>query len=99
MKRIRSMNFATIFTIIVIALVTIFAELSEGFKNILKSITGHHWITKSLLAFVLFFGIYFIFKKSDKDLDVLAESWKLIWITLLASLVLFGFFSWHYFAK
>ena len=92
MKRIRSMSFATIATVVVTTIVTIAAELSEGFKNALKAVTGHHWITKSVLAFVLFFAVYLFVKKSDDGVDALAESWKVIWITLLASLILFGFF-------
>ncbi len=96
MKRIRSMSFATSITVIAITLVTVFAELSEGFKNVLKAITGHHWITKSLLSVIIFFGVYFFVKRSDDKVDALAESWKVIWITLLASLVLFGFFLWEF---
>lgn len=96
MKRIRSMSFATIVTIIAITLITIVAEFSEGFKNALKAVTGHHWITKSALAFVLFFAVYFFVKKSDDKVDALAESWHVIWVTLLASLVLFVFYLWHF---
>jgi len=96
MKRIRSMSFATIVTVVAITIITIIAELSEGFKNFLKAITGHHWITKSVLAFVLFFAVYLFIKKSDDKVDALAESWRVIWITLLASLILFGFFLWEF---
>ena len=96
MKRIRSMSFATIVTIIFVTVVTIAAEFSEVFKNFLKSITGHHWITKSVMAFVLFFAVYLFVKKSDDKVDALTESWHIIWITLLASLVLFGFFLWEF---
>ena len=96
MKRIRSMSFATIATVVVTTIVTIAAELSEGFKNALKAVTGHHWITKSVLAFVLFFAVYLFIKKSDDKVDALAESWRVIWITLLASLILFGFFLWEF---
>ena len=96
MKRIRSMSFATIVTVVAITIITIIAELSEGFRSSLKSVTGHHWITKSVIAFILFFGVYLFVKRSDDKIDVLAESWKVIWITLLASLVLFGFYLWHF---
>ncbi len=96
MKKIKSMSFATIFVITFVTAITIFAELSEGFKNILKSITGHHWITKSVFSFILFFGIYFFSKFSDEKIDILKEVRKIIRITLLCSLALFFFFLWHY---
>ena len=96
MKRIRSMSFATIITVIAVTVITVIAELSEGFKSSLKALTGHHWITKSLLSVIIFFGVYLFVKRSDDKVDVLAESWKIIWITLLASLVLFGFYLWHF---
>ena len=96
MKRIRSMSFATIVTVATITIITIIAELSEGFKNALKSVTGHHWITKSVIAFILFFGVYIFVKRSDDKIKPLQEAWTIIWITLLASLILFGFYLWHF---
>ncbi len=96
MKKIKSMGFATTFVIVFITAITLFAELFEGFKNILKSITGHHWITKSVFSFVLFFGIYFFSKFSDEKIDILKEVRKIVWSVLLCSLALFFFFLWHY---
>ncbi len=96
MNKIRSIGFATIFTIVCVTAITLYAELSESFKNILKSITGHHWITKSIFSVVLFFGIYFFSKISDEKIDILREVKKIIWITLFCSLALFFFFLWHY---
>ena len=97
MIRVRSMIFSVIVTTIVITLVTIFAELSSGFKEILKSISGHHWTTKSWLSIILFFGIYFFVKLSDKNLDISKETKKVILTILISIFVLFAFFVWHYF--
>ncbi len=96
MNKIKSMGFATIFTIVFVTAITLYAEVSESFKNILKSITGHHWITKSLFSVIMFFGIYFFSKLSDEKVDILKEVRKIIWTTLLCSLALFFFFLWHY---
>jgi hypothetical protein len=96
MNRINSVSVATIFTIILTTIVTIYAEFSEGFKTFLKSLTGHHWITKSVFSVVVFFAFYLFIKKSDKKIDILREVWKVILVTLLCSLVLFFFFVWHY---
>ncbi|MSS74129.1 hypothetical protein EXS72_00610 [Candidatus Pacearchaeota archaeon] len=97
MTRVRSMNLALIVTTIVVTLVTIFAELLSGFKDFLKSISGHHWTTKSWLSIILFFGIYFFVKLSDKNLDIQKETKKVILVILISMLLLFAFFIWHYF--
>lgn len=51
---------SAILTIILVVLVTILAEIYIPFKSWLASLTGHHWITKSLLtaSFVVFFVIF-----------------------------------------
>lgn len=94
MKRIRSMSLALILTVVFISAVTIAGELSEGVKNILKALTGHHWITKSLLSLILFFGTYIFVKKSDDKIDILRESKRIFWVIILACAILFGFFLW-----
>jgi hypothetical protein len=98
MKNIKSMSIATSVTIIAVAVLTIWAELNHGFKDFLKSLTGHHWVTKSVFSIVLFFGLYFLLQKTDEDLDVLKEVVVVIWVTAVASLAIFGFYLWHFFA-
>ncbi len=98
MKRIKSMGFSTVFVVFFLTFITIYAELSEGFKNILKSLSGHHWITKSIISFVLFFLVYFFTNRSDEKINPLHESWRIIWVTLLCSLIILGFFIWHFLA-
>ena len=96
MKRIRSMSFATIVTVATITIITIIAELSEGFKNALKSVTGHHWITKSVFSIIFFFSLYFLLVRTDDNLDVLKEVKMIVWVTMISSLIIIGFFAWHF---
>jgi uncharacterized membrane protein len=96
MKNITSLNRATIVTIISIVILTIWAELSVGFKNLLTSMTGHHWTTKSLLAIAIFFLVYILGKKS-KDQDIQKTAINTLTVTILGSLVIFLFYVYEFF--
>lgn len=97
MMRVKSMSLSVIITILFVTLVTIFGELCAPLKDFLKLLTGHHWITKSVLSVMLFFGSYFFIRCSEKELDVLKEAKKVILFTILGIILLFAFFVWHYF--
>lgn len=96
MRNITSLNRATIVTIISIVILTIWAELSAGFKNLLASMTGHHWTTKSLLAIAIFFFVY-ILSKSSKEQDVQKMAIKTLTVTILGSIAIFLFYIYEYF--
>ena len=83
-------------TIWLIAGLTIASELSEPFKTLLASFTGHHWTAKSLIAVVAFFILYGIFRKSKESKNLVADTLLLCLSVVLAGLVIFGFFSWHF---
>lgn len=96
MKNIKSMSISTIAVIIAITIITLYGELSSTFKDFLKNITGHHWTSKSIISIIIFFGLYFFLVKSDDDLDVFKEACIVSIITILASLIIFGFYLWHF---
>ncbi len=98
MNRAKSMSMSTMVTISFVTLITVFAELSVGLKDFLKSSTGHHWITKSVSSFVIFFVFYYFCNCNEKNVDVLKEVKKVIIYAILGILILFGFFTWHYFS-
>ncbi len=98
MIRVKSMSWATKITIAFVTIVTIVAEMVAPFKDFLKSLTGHHWITKSVSSFVLFFVLYYFCRCNEKDVDVLKEVKKVIIYTILGILALSAFFTWHYFS-
>ena len=84
------------FTAILVMLMTIFSEMNSGFKGFLKGLTGHHWVTKSVITFVFFFGVYFLLKNSKNNLKIsdLKSSFVMIKISMFA---IFFFYLWHYF--
>ena len=93
---IKSLSISTISTITATVLITIVGEFSEPFKNFLKLITGHHWVTKSISMFILFFAIYFLLYRTDDNLDVWKESLIVGIVALIGVVALTGFFFIHY---
>lgn len=83
-------------TIWLIAGMTIGSELSAEFKSFLASLTGHHWTAKSLIALIAFFVLYGLFRKFKESRNLVADTIVLCASTVLAGLVIFGFFSWHF---
>jgi len=99
MKNIKAASTSTIVVIIVTVIITILGELSKTFKDFLTSVSGHHWVTKSLVAIVLFLVLSFIFSKSFKDeVDVWKEVKLVSLITILGIILILGFYAWHFFA-
>lgn len=85
--------------ITLVVILTIGGELFTTLKGFLKALSGHHWISKSLLmALVYLIGtglIYLIVPQVDpkrlrRSLDYL------IWISIIAVGAVFLFFLWHY---
>ena len=66
--------------------------------SISTGITGHHWTTKGVISFILFFGLYFLLVRTDDDLDVMKEVNFITILTIIATIILFGFYVWHFFA-
>src|SRR3989338_6929803 len=97
MTNIKALSLSTILTIILTVILTILGEISKSFKDTLAGITGHHWVTKGVFAFAIFFILYFVFgKMSDKNLNVWIEAKKVAWVTVIGILIISGFFIWHF---
>lgn len=87
---------ATTATIWIITGMTISSELSAEFKSFLASLTGHHWTAKSLIVLIAFFVLYGLFRKFKESRNLVADTIVLCASTVLAGLVIFGFFFWHF---
>ena len=94
-----SSSISATLTVIVIVVVTIWGELSPVFKSFLKSFTGHHWLTKSVLSLLVYFAGLAVFYLLPKNIGPHAVRRGLIFLILVAlagSLAIFLFFVWHY---
>jgi len=86
---------AAALTIALIAVMTIGSELSASFKQLLRSIGGHHWVGKSVLSLVMF-GIFFgIFSKLSDASFSLRDTWLLIGTVIVSGLAILIFYVQH----
>ena len=87
-------------TIVAVTAVTIWAELAPNFKNFLAGITGHHWITKSLMVVILFplvLGLVRLLCRGEiSDSQTAKSLWALIIMVIVCFTAIIGFYVWHY---
>ncbi len=87
--------------IIAVTVITIWADLAPQFKSWVASLTGHHWITKSLMAVILFplvLGLVYGFSRGEiTDKQTAKSLWALVVITIVGFVIILGFYIWHYF--
>ncbi|RMD67920.1 hypothetical protein D6817_00165 [Candidatus Pacearchaeota archaeon] len=75
-----------------VALMTILSEESQAFKSFLTGLTGHHWVSKSIITLVLFFGIYAISARTKDNEGFWKETLAFAIITIISALAIFGFY-------
>lgn len=100
LKTIYAASLAANVTVIALVVVTIWAELSESFKEFLKSLTGHHWLTKSWLVAILFLLVFWLALLAVKDPAPAKTRFSLVLlelVTVLGVLSLLGFYAYKYF--
>ena len=93
-NKIAAAAWAANITIVAMVAIIIIAEYVAPFKDFLKSVTGHHWVTKSLFEAILFVALFLVIgivskKKKKEEVRVVLSTA----ITAVVSyLVLFGFY-------
>jgi len=90
---------AALVSIIVVTAITVWAELDAGLKAWLASITGHHWVSKSWLAIIVyavFLAIFYAKAKQSSEVKLSQAVWLLVASAILGFVVLTGFFFIHY---
>ncbi|MDD1714733.1 MAG: hypothetical protein LUQ61_05665 [Methanoregulaceae archaeon] len=84
--RFTSYCIAATVTIFLIGLLTIVHEYSGQFRQILVSLTGHHWTTMSILTGLIFIGLIFIFSvasRSERIAEWMKADKPFLWSVLL----------------
>ena len=99
-KLIYSSALAVIAAIIFVTAITVAAELSPVLKDILKGLTGHHWLTKSIgvaIVYAVSLALFYAFPPKQISPSTLRRSLLLatacLWIGFV---ILFIFFLQHY---
>ena len=93
-----SSAYASAITIAAMASITIWAELSPPFKDMLKSATGHHWRTKSYLTVIIFLagtGVLYAFLKRRQSSPKVAII-LVIFTALISAVIVTGFYIVHF---
>ena len=100
MKNIKAFSISAMASIWLVALLTIVGEVFAPLKDALKAMSGHHWVSKSIIAMVLFVVLGIILgytTESDNE-----NSGKFIWgvflSTLGSSVVILVYYIIHTFA-
>jgi|ETN02SMinimDraft_4_1059925.scaffolds.fasta_scaffold193368_2 hypothetical protein len=97
MKNIKTLEKSVIWTSISIVLMTIGGELSFGFKKFL-AFAGHHWVGKGIISLILFWVFSIVFSGKDEVVNALDSAKRIFWTIIISSILIFGFFIWHYLA-
>ena len=99
-KLIISSAYGAIIAIIFVVVITIWAELSAPLKDWLKSVSGHHWMTKSIfsvLVYIIFTKIfYFLPIKNDELCLQKVLNWVFASV-ILGIIIITAFFTGHHF--
>ncbi len=95
--KVNRIGTGAIWAIISVTGMTIIGELVKPVKDVLAAATGHHWITKSVLAVIVFLLIAVTGRKktlSDKGAYVLGM--KVAVAVIVCIIALFAFFVWEF---
>lgn len=98
-KIILASVYSSIVSIVFVALITIWADLSAPLKAWLKSLSGHHWVSKSIMMLVFYFLFLAIFFTLIKNAEIgrLKRSLLVLNIViLLGTAAVIGFYVWHF---
>ena len=93
-----SLILSSILVVIFIPIITVAAELIPPLKEWLKNTFSHHWIGKSIISLILFVGLgalTFLIPYKTNLGRINRLILILITLTFLATLTIFGFFSYE----
>ncbi|OGY66037.1 MAG: hypothetical protein A3I89_00880 [Candidatus Harrisonbacteria bacterium RIFCSPLOWO2_02_FULL_41_11] len=99
LKLIFSSSIGATLAVIFATVITIWGELSPGMKDILKNISGHHWVTKSfgvLAVYLVVFVLTYWLGGIPTPVKVRRSLYMLLAAVILGGVAILGFFIWHY---
>ena len=94
-----SSAYAAIISSVFVVVITIWAELSPALKDWLKSISGHHWTTKSIftaLIFIVALIALYLFRKNGSD-KIKRSLVLLLIFVFVGSIAITAFYTGHHF--
>jgi len=93
-----ALSLATMVAIVAIVVMTLVAELSGGFKAFLADLTGHHWVTKGVLALGIFLVTWLASAVGLKEELQRIRTWALavVGVSLLGIVAISLFYVVHF---
>lgn len=79
-------------TSILSALLVVLKESSEAVHDALVAITGHHWVTQSLLDLIVFVVLGFVLSRRSMAMSGNALITTIVGATVLSGLIIAGYF-------
>ncbi len=95
----KALSQSTSITIVWIAVMTIWSELSSSYKDFLKELTGHHWVSKGVISIILFILAYLVLSRLIKDKNTEKSTNTTIILVVVSGMAIGGFFIWHFLEK
>lgn len=94
MKNIKAISISGMAAVVLITLLTIIGEIAHPLKDALAAMTGHHWVSKSIIGMVLFLVLAVILGYTTKtdNKNSAKYIWGVFWVTLVGSLAMFVYF-------
>lgn len=100
LRAVSAFTFSAIITAVFIVALTIAGELYKPLKDLLKEQHHHHWVGKGIWSAILFFAIsigYYGMASAVTEHSTARLVRVLSWMFVLATFVLFGFFTYEFF--
>ena len=94
----KSAGISAILTIILTVFMTVYSEINADFKNLLASLLGHHWVTKSVIVVVFFFILANLIRVKPNEKTSLGLINNVLITTILGFFVILGYYIWHFVA-
>lgn len=101
--KIKALTISAIVNMAVVAVLTVAAEISTPLKGYLADLTGHHWVTKSIIAItgfaVLSVILQFVVAEESDPESIKKDTNRVIMAFIACSAVITLYYAWHLLAS
>lgn len=98
-RLILASSYAALITIAFVVLITIWAELAAPLKDWLRTLSGHHWVSKSIFSILLYAvgtGVLYAIFHEPNDKNLRKAFMLLFAAVLLGVIMLTAFYTGHH---
>ena len=92
-------SIAASLSVVFVVLITITAELNAPLKGLLTNLTGHHWVSKSILSFALYLAVLFLGYLFFRNVDARKVHRGIVfvlWSAVIGTAAILFFYTGHH---